>query len=118
VRWAAASAVAAAICAAPGVASAPPVGHLPNGPTTTVRLKVGKSYTARLPKAKVAGRVWRIARPFTARIIRETGEGETKNEIWIRFRAAGKGTTLVVFAMTLGERSHAYAAHTYRFVVN
>jgi hypothetical protein len=107
----------AAISAAAALASAGPVGPLPNGPTTVVHVAVGKTYTARLPQPKVAGRVWRIARPFDGKIVSETREAETKQQVLITFRAVGKGTTSVVFAMTLGERSHAYAAHTYRFVI-
>jgi predicted secreted protein len=107
----------AALSAPAALASAPPVGPLPNGPTTTVKLAVGKSYTARLPQPKVAGRVWRVARPFAGTVVRETGEGDTKTQVWVRFRATGKGSTKVVFAMTRGETSHAYAARTFRFVV-
>jgi predicted secreted protein len=108
---------AAALYASTALASAPPVGRLPHGPTTSVRIEVGKTYTARLPKPKVAGRVWRIARPVDASIVREIREGETKSEVWVTFRAAGQGSARVVFAMTLGERSHAYAARTFAFVV-
>jgi hypothetical protein len=107
----------AAIWAGPALASAGPVGPLPNGPTTAVHLVVGKTYTARLPQPKVAGRVWRIARPFDGKIVTETREAETKQQVLITFRAAGKGSTRVVFALTRGERAHAYAAHTFSFKV-
>ena len=110
--------VVAAIAAATALASAGPVGPLPNGPTTSVRLTVGKTYTARLPKPKVAGRVWRIARPFNGKVVSETREGETKTQVWVTFRATGKGSTRIVFAMTRGETAHAYAAHTYSFKVS
>jgi hypothetical protein len=109
--------VVAAVSAATALGSAGPVGPLPNGPTTSVHLAVGKTYTARLPKPKVAGRVWRIARAFNGKVVSETKEGETKAQVWVTFRAQGPGTTSVVFAITLGERSHAYAARTYQFVV-
>jgi hypothetical protein len=107
----------AGVWAAAALGSAGPVGPLPNGPTTTVQLVVGKTYTARLPQPNVAGRVWRIARPFDGKIVRETRESETTTYVLVTFRAVGKGSTRVVFAMTLGERPHAYAAHTYRFVI-
>jgi hypothetical protein len=111
------AALAAAIWASTALASAGPVGPLPNGPTTSVHLAVGKTYVVRLPQPKVPGRVWRIARPFDGKIVSETHEGETKQYVLITFRAVGKGSTRVVFAMTRGERAHAYAAHTFSFRV-
>jgi hypothetical protein len=105
----------AAIWVSAALASAGPVGPLPNGPTTSVHLSVGKTYTARLPQPKVPGRAWRIARPFDGKIVSETHEGETKQYVLITFRGVGKGSTRVVFAMTRGERAHAYAAHTFSF---
>ena len=107
----------AVIWAGAALASAGPVGPLPNGPTTGVRLAVGKTYTARLPQPKVPGRVWRIARPFDGKIVSETREAETKQQVLITFRAVGKGSTRVVFALTRGETAHAYAAHTFSFNV-
>jgi hypothetical protein len=65
----------------------------------------------------VAGRVWRIARAFNAKVVSETREGETKQQVWVTFRAVGKGSTRVVFALTRGETAHAYAAHTFSFNV-
>ena len=107
----------AALSASAALASAPPVGRLPHGPTASVYFAVGESYTARLPQPKVAGRVWRIARAFNAKVVSETREGETKQQVWVTFRAAGKGSTRVVFAITRGETAHAYAAHTFSFKV-
>ena len=107
----------AAVSAATALASAGPVGPLPNGPTTAVHLAVGKTYTARLPKPTVAGRVWRIARAFNGKVVSETKEGETGKQVWVTFRATGKGSTRVVFAVTRGETAHAYAAHTFSFAV-
>jgi hypothetical protein len=109
--------VVALFWAWPAFASAPPVGRLPNGPTTTVHVAVGKSYTVRLPQPKVAGRVWRIARSFDGRIVQEVREGETSRQVRITFRAVGHGSTRVVFARTRGETAYAYAAWTFRFVV-
>ena len=107
----------AAIWAAAALASAGPVGPLPNGPTTSVHLAVGKTYVARLPQPKAAGRVWRIARPFDGKIVSETREAETTKQVLITFRAVGKGSTSVVFALTRGETAHAYAARTFSFNV-
>jgi hypothetical protein len=101
----------------PACASAPPVGPQPTGPPTTVNLAVGRNHTVRLPQPQVAGRVWRIARAFDARVVREVREGETKGQVWVTFRAVGRGSTRVFFAQTRGETPHAYAARTFRFVV-
>ena len=107
----------AAISAAAALASAGPVGPLPNGPTASVYFAVGESYTARLPQPKVAGRVWRIARAFNGKVVSESREGETKQQVWVTFRAVGKGSTKVVFAMTRGETAHAYATRRFSFHV-
>ena len=111
--------VAAATLAAAAVSfgSAAPVGKLPKGPTIPAHLGVGKTYTVVIPKPKVAGRVWRIARPVNGKVVREVAEGETAGSIWVRFRGVASGTAKVVFALTLGERSHAYAARTWSFSV-
>jgi predicted secreted protein len=110
---------AAALFAPAALASAPPVGPLPHRQTApTVRLAVGRTFTATLPKPKVAGRVWRIARAYNAKVVRETREGETKQQVWVTFRAVGKGSTSVVFALTRGETAHAYAARKYPVVVS
>ena len=108
----------AAVVAAVAVASATPVGPLPKGPTTTIAARVGHSLTVRLPKPKVAGRVWRIARPFDSQVIRETREGETSKDVWVTFRAVSVGTTKVVFALTRGETRHPYAARTFEVTVS
>ena len=107
----------AAISAAAALASAGPVGPLPNGPTASVYFAVGESYTARLPQPKVVGRVWRIARAFNGKVVSESREGETKQQVWVTFRAVGKGSTKVVFAMTRGETAHAYATRRFSFHV-
>jgi hypothetical protein len=117
VRRLALAGVMALFSALPAFASAPPVGPLPNGPTATVRLAVGRTHTVRLPQPQVAGRVWRIARSFDSRVVREVREGETKGQVWVTFRGVGRGSTRVVFALTRGETAHAYAACSFRFVV-
>ena len=109
--------VVVAIAAATGFASAGLCRLRRNGPTTSVHLAVGKTYTARLPQPKVAGRVWRIARAFNGKVVNETREGATKQQVWVTFRAVGKGSTKVVFAITRGETPHAYAAQTFSFKV-
>jgi hypothetical protein len=110
-------AVLAAIGAAGAWASAPPVGPLPDGPTTTVKLAVGKSYVARLPQPKAAGRVWRVARAYDGKVVQEVREAETKSHVLVTFHGGRRGSTRVVFALTRGETSHAYGARRFLFVV-
>lgn len=107
----------AGLVAAAALSTAPPVGPLPDGPSRTVKLAVSKTFTAMLPKPKVEGRVWRVARAPDAKIVRQVAEGSTASGVWLRFQAVGAGTTRVVVAVTRGERPHAYAARTFRFVV-
>jgi hypothetical protein len=52
-------------------------------------------------------------RKLIAALTAAAAEGETASAIWIRFRAGGPGTTAVAYALTRGERSHAYAARTF-----
>ncbi len=103
---------AAAAAAATAFSSAPPVGPLPPGPVKTVKAAVGETFAVRLPKP-AAGRVWRVARAYDSTVVRETTESATR----IGYRAVGPGTTRVVYALTRGERSHAYASRTFKIVV-
>jgi hypothetical protein len=105
------------LLAGPAAATAPPVGPLPQGPTIRLPAKTGSTFRVSVAKPRVAGRVWRIARPYNARVVREVREGETKAAIWWDFRALRHGATTIVLAQTLGERRHAYAARRIRVVV-
>jgi predicted secreted protein len=99
-----------------GIASAPPVGPLPKGPTIPVVAKPGKTFVVTLPK-RSGGFVWRIARPFNSHVANEVAEGDRGSVVWVRFRAVAPGATKIVFAQTRGERAKAYAARTYRVTV-
>ncbi len=107
------AAVSAALLVPAATASAPAVGPLPKGTTKTISVKPGATFTATLPKPRVAGRVWRIARAFNGAVVTETHESDSGANLVVRFKARKAGSTKIVFAMTLGERSHAYAAVTY-----
>jgi hypothetical protein len=102
--------VASIAFASAGTASAPPVGPLPAGPTRTISVKAAHTFRVTLAKSHVAGRVWRVARPYDGRVVRETREGETKTTVWIVYRALRPGATRIVYGLTLGEGRHAYAA--------
>ena len=107
--------VAAAALAVPALAAAPPVGPLPSGPTSTISTQKGQLVAVALPH-RPGGRVWRIARAFDGNVLKEVTEGDLGAQVVIVFKAAGTGTTAVVFALTRGERAKAYEAR--RFTVH
>jgi hypothetical protein len=112
----------AAICALAAVpavsATAPPVGPLPAGPTTSVRVGPGGGFVVTLPKPVVAGGSWRIARAFDAKVVGQTWEHTTATGgVELGFAASGTGTTKLVFAVTRGETARAYASRTVRVTV-
>jgi hypothetical protein len=111
-------AVAAALAvtmAGAGTASAPPVGPLPSGSTSTITTQVGQLVAFALPH-RPAGRVWRIARPIDPAVLVQVSEADVGANVVLVFKATGKGTAKVSFGLTRGERVKAYEAR--RFVVN
>lgn len=114
--------VAATTCALAVVsaasATAPPVGPLPPGPTTSVRVGAGGGFVVTLPRPVVAGGAWRVARSFDAHVVGQTWEHTTASGgVELGFAAAGTGSTRLVFAVTRGEAGRAYAARTVRVTV-
>jgi hypothetical protein len=110
------AATAALLGVSSALATAPPVGPLPKGPMVAIVAKVGKTFLVKLPASRQE-LVWRVARPFDARVVREVGEGDSAGIVWIKFRAVAPGRTTIVFAQTRGETAHAYAARTFRVSV-
>jgi hypothetical protein len=113
----AASASISAVLVAPGLAAAPPVGPLPSGPTAIIKTRKGQLVAVALPH-RPGGRVWRIARAFDAKVLQQVSEADVGANVVIVFRAVGKGTTTVRFALTRGERSKAYEARSFRVTVS
>lgn len=111
--------VAAAGAVAPtALSSAPPVGPLPKGLVQSVERPAGTNFTVLLPKPSVAGRSWRVARAYDSGVVRELDEGTTTSgTAWVVYRAVAPGTTRIVYALTRGEASHAYASRTFHVVV-
>jgi hypothetical protein len=93
-------------------ASAPPVGPLPAGPLTSVTAPKGTLVAIAVP-AKNNGLVWRLARDVDPTVLRQAAEAEVRGSVVIIFRAVARGDAKVVFALTRGERPHAYAAVTH-----
>lgn len=111
--------VAAGAVAAAALSSAPRVGPLPKGPVQTVKRSPGTIFTVTLPKPGIAGRSWRVARRYDSGVVREVGERtRSGGAVWATYRAVGPGRTNVVYALTLGEKSVAYASRTFRVVVS
>ena len=107
-RRAAACAVAALTLALPALATAtsetaPPVGPLPKGPVTNVSTPRGTLVSVALPRQ--AGRVWRLARPVSPKVLRQVSEADVGSSVVVVFRAVGRGRATIVFAQTRGESS-------------
>jgi hypothetical protein len=111
----AAVAVTLVAIAGAGTASSPPVGALPSGPTSTIQTQRGQLVAFALPH-RPNGRVWRIARTIDSSVLVQLSEGDVGSSVVLVFKATGKGTAKVSFALTRGERPKAYEAR--RFVVN
>lgn len=107
--------LAVAAFAGAGLATAPPVGPLPSGPTSTIQTQKGQLVAVALPH-RAGGRSWRIAGSIDAKVVQEVGEADVGANVVIVFKATGAGTAKVVFALTRGERATVYEAR--RFVVH
>ena len=112
-------AVAAAVAAIVGgtaLASAPPVGPLPAGPSSTIKTTKGQLVAFALPH-RTGGRVWRVARPFNSSVLRQVSEADVGKQVVLVFQAVGTGTTTVVFGLTRGETAKAYESRRYAVTV-
>ncbi len=94
--------------------TAPPVGPLPSGPISRISTQKGQLVAVALPR-RSAGRVWRVARSFDAKIVRQVSEADVGPSIVLVFRATGKGTVTISFGLTRGETAKAYESR--RFTV-
>ena len=102
---------------APGArASAPPVGPLPKGPVTTIRVQHGLLFAIALPRP-AADLTWRGARQSDATVARPLDEGELNGNIVFTYRAGRKGTTTVVYALTKDETTKALGARFFQIIV-
>ena len=92
-----------------------PVGALPKGPVSTVTTRPGLLVAVALPRQKEAsGLVWRLARNVDAKVVRQLSEADVGSNVVVVFKVVGSGKTSIVFALTRGERSKAFRAHTTR----
>lgn len=109
-------AVAVAAGALSAQASAPPVGPLPSGPVTTIRVQRGLLFAIALPRPG-SGLAWRGARQSDSTIARPLDEGELNGNIVFTYRAGHTGTTTVVYALTRDETEKALQARYFKVVV-
>jgi hypothetical protein len=108
--------VAAAVLAAPAVATAPPIGPLPAGPIQQITTQKGQLVAVALPHSS-GGRVWRQANTVSPKVLLEVSEGDVGSSVVIVFRATGSGTATVKYGLTKGETAHAYASRSFAVTV-
>src|SRR3954471_5680782 len=90
--------------AAIAVADSAPIGALPAGPGATIDVQHGELVALALPQ-RSAGRVWRVARPFDARVLHQVSEATVGRSVVLLFRAGSAGRTTVSLALTKGDAS-------------
>jgi hypothetical protein len=94
------------ISAPAGRADSTPVGALPLGPITTTTTKPGLLVAVALPHAgSGSGLVWRIARRYDARVVKQVSEADVGPSVVLVFKVVGRGQTSLVFALTRGDAS-------------
>ena len=90
--------------AAVAVADSTPVGPLPAGPVASIEAERGELVALALPQ-RSGGRVWRVARPIDADVLRQVSEGNVGSSVVLVFRARSVGRTTVSLALTKGDAS-------------
>ena len=87
-------------------ASVTPVGHLPTGPVGSTATIRGQLVAVALPHVRrSSGYVWRLARRYDARVVRQVSEADVGTSVVLVFKAVGRGRTSLVFALTRGDAS-------------
>jgi hypothetical protein len=111
------AAIALAVASA-ARADSTPVGPLPRGPISTITTAPQQLIAVALPHAaKRSGLVWRIARRYDSRVVREVSEADVGSNVVIVYKVVGRGRTSLVFALTRGDTSaKAVKAITHRVV--
>ena len=104
-----------ALCSGAAFADSTPVGVLPPGPAATIDVEHGELVALALPD-RGSGRVWRVARPFNAIVLRQVSEAQVGASVVLVFRAKSVGRTTVSIALTQGDAS-AKALESRRFRV-
>jgi len=95
--------------------TAPPVGPLPAGPTSTIQTQNGQLVAFALPH-RPNGRIWRVARNIDSSVLTQVSEADVGANVVLVFKTIDKGHANLAFALTRGETAKAYEAR--RFEVN
>ena len=96
----------AALGASIARADSTPIGKLPAGPVTSTTTKPGLLVAVALPRASASsGLVWRIARSYNSRVVRQLSEANIGTSVVLVFKIVGRGDTSLVFAETRGDAS-------------
>ena len=104
--------------AAVAFADSTPVGPLPAGPTANIEVQHGELVAFALPQ-RSAGRIWRVARPFDANVLRQVSEANVGSTVVLVFRARSAGRTTVSVALTKGDVSaRALESRRFRVIVH
>jgi hypothetical protein len=107
--------LSACALSASAAADSTPIGPLPAGPVATLGVQQGEPVAIALPQ-RAGGSIWRIARPFDTRVLRQVSEATVGTSVVLVFRANRAGQTTVSLALTMGDAS-AKALESRRFVV-
>lgn len=84
-------------------ATAPPVGPLPKGPVTSVRVPRGQLFALVVPRPG-PGLSWRGAGHSDPTVARPLDEAEVNGNVVFVYRAVRVGRTTVVYALTRDEQ--------------
>lgn len=96
------------------LASSTPIGQLPAGPTSMIRVQPGQLVAVALPH-RAGGKVWRVARNIDAKRLRQVSEADVGPSVVLVFEALRSGTAKVEFGLTRGETAKAFESR--QFVV-
>ena len=107
-----AAGAAAFVLVLPAGASAPPVGPLPKGPTTTIQTHKGSLVAVALPH-RSGGLVWRLARSVSPKVLVQVSEADVGKDVVVVYRATGRGKATLAYGLTRGETRRAHASLTF-----
>ena len=107
----AASLFATLVFTVSALASAPPVGPLPEGPVTSISTPKGSLVSVALPSH--VGKSWRLARAVNAHVLVQVSEANVGSAVVVVYRAVGTGSVSVRYGLTRGETRKAYASATF-----
>jgi len=87
-------------------AGSTPVGPLPRGPVATITTSPNQLVAIALPSpAKESGLVWRLARRYDSRVVRQVSEADVDTNVVLIYKVVSRGKTSLVFALTRGDTS-------------